>query len=305
MNTSSIVKRFTAIGALSAIAFLNVNEAKAQISSATITVSAPSATAPTNVAYCAGATTTAITLTGSNSATFNVSGGTGIGLNNLTGVTSIPAFLVTNATNATIAQTITITPTNGTCEGTPVSFTLSVVPVPTIAATAPVLACNGTPVTAISFTGTNNPAGTVYSWTATGDAVGLATTSGTASIAGFTLDNTTAANKVAAIAVSASYTDAGRTCASTGNGGDFTITAYPKPNATITGVTPICSGVTAQVTYNSTAGTGPFDVVISDGTTPNTYNSIANGAAISLGMPSATITYDLTKITDANGCINQ
>jgi len=305
MNTSSIVKRFIAIGALSAIVFLNADEAKAQISSATITVSAPSATAPANAAYCAGATTTAINLTGSNGAAFNVSGGSAIGLNDLTGVTAIPAFVVTNTTNATIAQTITITPTNGTCDGTPVTFTLSAVPVPNVAATAPVLVCNNTAVAAINFTGSNNPAGTVYSWSATGDAVGLAATSGTASVAGFTADNATAANKVATIAVSASYTDAGQTCASTGNGGDFTITAYPKPNATITAITPICSGAAAQVTYNSTAGTGPFDVVISDGTTLNTYNSVANGAAISVGTPSATTTYDLTKITDAKGCINQ
>lgn len=305
MNKQPIVKRFAAIAALTAISVLGADRAIAQISSATITVSAPTATAPSNVAYCAGATTTAISLSGSTGATFDVSGGTSIGLNDLTGVTSIPAFAVTNATNATIAPTITITPKNGTCTGTAVTFTISVVPVPNVAATTGVLACNGTAVAAITLGGTNNPAGTVYSWAATGDAVGMAATSGTASIAGFNADNTTSANKVATIAVSSSFTDAVLTCSSTGTTGNFSITAYPKPNGSITAITPICAGAQAQVTYASTAGTGPFDLIISDGTTPANHNGIVNGATISVGNPTATTTYGLTSITDANGCVNQ
>jgi hypothetical protein len=278
---------------------------QAQISTATITVSSPTATAPSNVAYCAGATTTAISLNGSAGATFDVSGGVGIGLIDQTGVTSITPFTTTNATNATIAQTITVTPKNGSCTGTPVTFTITVVPAPNVSATSAIAACNGIAVPAITFAGTNNPAGTVYNWTATGEAVGFNGTSGAGSIAGFNLDNTTTASKVATIAVAASYTDAGQTCSSTGTTGNFTITAYPKPNATIAPVSPICAGTPAQVTYTATAGASPFDVIITDGTTPVTYNAVTNGAAISVGNPTVTTTYGLTSITDANGCVNQ
>lgn len=301
MNAQGIVSRFAA----AAILILATTGVQAQISTATVTVSAPTATTPSNVAYCTGATTTAITLNGSAGATFDISGGAAIGLVNQTGVTSIAPFTTINATNATIAQTITITPKNGSCTGTPVTFTLSVVPAPTVAATSAIAACNGIAVPAINFTGTNNPAGTVYNWTATGDAVGFTGTSGVAGIAGFTAANATATNKVASIAVTASYTNAGQTCSSTGTAGNFTITAYPKPNATIAPVTPICAGTPAQVTYTATAGATPFDVIITDGTTPATYNAVTNGSNISVGNPAVTTTYSLTSITDANGCVNQ
>jgi len=304
VNRQLVFKQFATASVLSAVMILSGNIAThAQISSATIVVSAPTATAPSDVSYCAGATTNAITLTGSTGTTFDVSGGTAIGLADQTGVASIPAFQATNATNATIAQTITVTPKNATCTGTPVTFTISVVPVPNITATTPVTVCNGVAVTAITFAGTVAPVGTTYNWTASGDAVGMSATSGTASIAAFNADNTTAANKVANIEVIATYVNAGSTCSGTAS--NFTITAYPKPDASITAVTPICSGSAAQVVYNSLAGASPFSVVISDGTTPATHNGVANGDNITVGNPNATTTYSLMSIEDANGCVNQ
>lgn len=303
VNKQFILKQIATATFLSAVLMTaGMSQTHAQISTATIVVSAPTATAPSNVSYCAGSTTTAITLAGSTGATFDVSGGAAIGLTNQTGVTSIPAFQATNAGSTTTATVITVTPKNGTCTGTPVTFTISVVPSPNLTATTSVLACNGIAVSAITFTGTVAPTGTVYSWTATGDAVGMSAASGTATIAGFNADNTTTTDKVANIAVAAAYTDAGKTCTSaTGN---FTITAYAKPNATITPITPICSGTQAQVTYNALAGASPFSVVITDGTTPSTYNGVVNADAVSVGSPTATTTYSLTSITDAHGCVN-
>lgn len=305
VNKQFILKQFASTTALSAVMLMSgMLQTHAQISTATIVVSAPTATAPSNVSYCVGATTVAISLTGSTGATFDVFGGTAIGLADQTGVTSIPAFQTINAGNTTAATTITVTPKNTTCTGTPVTFTISVVPVPNVTATTAVLACNGIAVPAITFSGSVAPAGTVYNWTATGDAVGMSATSGTASIAGFNADNTTNADKIANITVAASYTNAGQTCSSTGTAGNFSITAYAKPNATITPITPICAGSQAQVTYNVLAGASPFSVVITDGTTPSTHNGVVNSDAIAVGNPNATTTYGLTSITDAHGCVN-
>lgn len=303
VNKQFNLKKIASVTFLSAaILIAGVSQTHAQISTATIVVSAPTATAPSNASYCVGSTTSVITLTGSTGATFDVTGGTAIGLTDQTSVTSIPAFQTVNTGSTTAVTTITVTPKNGTCTGTPVTFTISVVPTPSVTATTPVLACNGIAVSAITFTGSVAPTGTVYNWAATGDAVGMSATSGTAGIAGFNADNTTTTDKVADIAVTASYTDAGKTCTSTAS--NFTITAYAKPNATITPITPICSGTQAQVTYNALSGATPFSVVITDGTTPATYNNVANADVISVGNPNATTTYSLTNITDAHGCVN-
>jgi hypothetical protein len=300
-NKQFILKQIASATFLSAVIMMSGIQTHAQISTATIVVSAPTATAPSNVSYCTGATTAAITLAGSTGATFDVTGGAAIGLANQTDVTSIPAFQTINAGATTSVTTITVTPKNGSCTGTPVTFTISVVPSPNVTATTSILACNGIAVPAITFTGTVAPTGTVYNWTVTGDAVGISAASGTASIATFNADNTTTADKVANVAVAASYTDAGKTCTSATD--NFT-TAYAKPDATITPITPICSGTAAQVTYNALAGASPFSVVITDGTTPATYNGVVNADAISVGNPSATTTYSLTNITDAHGCVN-
>ena len=67
---------------------------------------------------------------------------------------------------------------------------------------------------------------------------------------------------------------------------------------------PICSGGTGQLTFTSTAGTGPFSLIVNNGTSNITYNDITSGTAFPANPnPSATTNYTLTSITDANGCV--
>ncbi|MFP5437433.1 MAG: T9SS sorting signal type C domain-containing protein [Bacteroidia bacterium] len=106
----------------------------------------PTATAPANVTVCADATIAAITLAGTPSnVTFDVTGGAAIGLSNLTGVTTIPAFTPTAAGTATI----TLTPKANGCTGTPVTFTITVNAIPTAITITPstTSVCNGSVAT--------------------------------------------------------------------------------------------------------------------------------------------------------------
>jgi hypothetical protein len=87
------------------------------------------------------------------------------------------------------------------------------------------------------------------------------------------------------------------------NSSSVLITMRPNPAGTLsTVVTPICAGTQAQLRFTSSAGTGPFSLII-NGTT---YNSITSGTAFNV-TPNiiTTTTFNLTKITDANGCILQ
>jgi gliding motility-associated-like protein len=141
----------------------------------TLTVTpAPTMNVPSNVVACAG-TPIGVIFTGSSGASFNwMNSNTNIGLS-ASGNGDL-SFIAAGVSSQQIA-TITVMPTIGTCSGTPVNFTITVNPAPTVVDPANQTVCSGTPVTVV-FSGTNNP---VYSWTNTNTAIGLAS-SGTGGI---------------------------------------------------------------------------------------------------------------------------
>ncbi|MBS7788263.1 hypothetical protein KIH23_13225, partial [Flavobacterium sp. CYK-55] len=82
----------------------------------------PTATAPSAQTACAGVITSPIALTGTPSGvTFNITGGSAIGLADVTGVTEIPSF-----TTVAGSATISITPVANGCTGTAVTFVYTV-----------------------------------------------------------------------------------------------------------------------------------------------------------------------------------
>jgi hypothetical protein len=66
------------------------------------------------------------------------------------------------------------------------------------------------------------------------------------------------------------------------------------------GATTICRGTQANLVVNVTGGTSPYTVVYSDGTNNITVNDYVSGANIPV-FPTATTTYSLVSVTDANG----
>jgi hypothetical protein len=78
------------------------------------------------------------------------------------------------------------------------------------------------------------------------------------------------------------------------------LTLLANPAGSIAG-SDICIGGQAQLTFTATAGLAPFSLIINS----STYSGVTSGTAIDIipNQASGTVTYNLTKITDSNGCI--
>src|ERR1019366_3808785 len=80
------------------------------------------------------------------------------------------------------------------------------------------------------------------------------------------------------------------------------VNVNPLPNGFISGNTSICYGASANIIFNFTVGSGPFDVQYRDNFF-NTYTAtnVTNTGTANVS-PTVTSTYTIISITDANGC---
>ncbi len=206
---------------------------------------------------CNSSPTAAVTFTGPVAGTVYTwtNNNTTIGLG-ASGTGNIASFIATNATNAAVTATITVTPSftsgNTTCTGTPVTFTITVNPTPSVNAIANQVVCNGSSTTTVTITGT--VAGTVYSWTNNNTSIGLVG-AGTGNIAAFVGLNNTNVPVVATITVTPTYTNGGVSCS--GASITFTITVNPSPNVNRPANQILCNGsATTAINFTGTvAGT--------------------------------------------------
>jgi len=211
--------------------------------------------------------------TNSNAAIGLAAGGSG----------NIMPFTTTNHTNAPITATITVTPAANGCSGSPVSFTITVNPVPTVNNLVDQTKCNGAVTEAVDFT-SNIPSGVTYSWTNSNTAIGLSA-SGAGNIAAFYTANPTTAPIIGTITVTPTH----NSCQ--GIPESFTVTVNPTPTVAIvnnTGTTEL----TCTTTSISLTATGGVSYEWSGGLGNN-----ASVTATSAG------TYMVTA-TDVNGCTN-
>jgi hypothetical protein len=236
---------------------------------------------PSTQTICSGGAITTIAITGTGTSYTwtrdNTTSATGIAAS---GSGDISGSL-TNTTDAPITVTFTITPV-GACNGTPITATVVVNPIPTATASTPSQSvCSGTSITGITF---NTPpplgpllpnpssdilptapastkgivlsgpvAGTIFNWTRdnTATVTGIPA-SGSGNISG-TLTNTTASPITVTFTVTPSYTNAGTTC--TGTPITVTVTVNPIPLATITDAgTAFCSGSSTTLSAPANAG---------------------------------------------------
>ncbi|MBL0202617.1 MAG: hypothetical protein IPP81_21425 [Chitinophagaceae bacterium] len=222
----------------------------------------PTVNAVANQVLCNNTSTAAITFSGAVAGTvYNWTNNTpSIGLA-ASGSGDIASFTATNASNAPVVATITVTPgyTNAgtTCTGTPRTFTITVNPTPTVDPVANQAVCNNAPTTAVNFTGF--VPGTVYNWTNSDPSIGLAA-SGTGNIASFTATNPGTAPVTATITVTPSYTNAGTTC--TGTPITFDITVNPTGQVNQPASQVVCNNTpTAPVNFTTTVPGTVFDWV--------------------------------------------
>ena len=207
----------------------------------TITINpSPTVTAPQNQNICVGQSTTAVTFIGSAGATFNWSNNntaTGLGAS---GTGNIASFVGTNTTTGPLTSIITVTPIANGCNGTPITFTITVNVTPTMTAPTSQTLCAGQQTTAVTFSGT----ATTYTWSNSNTTIGLGST-GTGNIAAFTVTNTTTSPIVATISI----TPASGTCQGTPT--TFTINVNPGVNPTFNPIAPICQNATAPALPSS------------------------------------------------------
>ena len=76
--------------------------------------------------------------------------------------------------------------------------------------------------------------------------------------------------------------------------------ATPPTASVLSGTATICTGASSNLNVAITNGTSPYTLVYYNGTSNVTVNNYVNGANISV-TPSATTTYTLVSVTDANG----
>ncbi|MBL7864402.1 MAG: hypothetical protein JNK10_05980, partial [Cyclobacteriaceae bacterium] len=181
--------------------------------------------------------------------TVSQSGVTGAA-NQVTGVAGPIAQTLTATGVIPGTATYAITPTAGTCSGTPINVIVTVNPTPAVSDPLDQVVCNGALTAAVNFSGT----GTHYDWTNNDTSIGLAA-AGTGNIAAFNGINATAVPVVATITVTPRYTFGSVTCSGTVQ--TFTITVNPLPSVTDPADQVVCNGtLTGAVTFAGSGTTG-------------------------------------------------
>jgi len=247
----------------------------------------PTAVAPANQGYFNGLATAAIPLSGTPSGvTFDITGGSSVGLADATGLTQIPSFIPVTGT-----ATVTITPKANGCTGSSVSYNIVV-----SAVNANPIAnqeyCEGVTTSAIPLSHTPTALTGVTYTILGGASVGLADVSGVTAIPSFV-----AIPGTATITVIPQYGGV------SGGAVTGTILVNPLPTATIAGTTAVCRNDAAPtVTFTGANGTAPytFSYTLNGGSIQNITSS-GNTATIAQPTGTAgTFTYTLVSVKDSS-----
>lgn len=199
------------------------------------------------------------------------------------GTGNTPAFTAQNPFITPITGTITVTPSIGSCSGSPVSYTITVNPQPAMTAPANIVVCKGATVAASNFTSV--PAGAVFYWSNSNTNIGLGG-SGTGNVPGFVATNNTSSPITATITV---IPKVGHCL---GNAVTYTITVNPAPILTVTpsNTTIVAGGNVNLVASGGTSYTWTPATGLSCTTCPNPTAS-----------PTANTVYTVSS-TNAYGC---
>ena len=192
-----------------------------------------------NTSFCNGLFTSTFTFSGTPGATYTwTNSNLGIGLPS-SGTGNIAPFQTPNTITTLTTGTIVVTPTLNGCSGTPLTFSISVNPTPSIyqfdwnychgEVTTPVVWQNG-------FVAANN-----VIWTNSNTSIGLGA-SGSGSLPSFTAFNLSANQIISTIVATPQFVSNGVAC----NGSPFTIFYYINPQPLVNAIPDIsiCSGDT-------------------------------------------------------------
>ena len=227
-----------------------------------VVLSGPTVLQPPNQTACNITVTSPVNFSGSTGTLYNwVNSNPTIGLPAV-GSGNIPSFTALNPGNTPVTATITVTPYNYGCSGTPTLFTITVNPTPNVIQPVNQTLCNNTATNAINFSG--NVAGANYSWVNSNPAIGLPA-AGVGDIPSFIAIN----NGATAVTATISVTPSASGC--TGVTRTFTITVRPTPNVIQPAEQAVCNG----------SNTNPVN--FTGAINGTTYNWTNNNTSIGLG----------------------
>jgi gliding motility-associated-like protein len=190
---------------------------------------------------CNGTATAPITFTGNATNYAWINNNVGIGLA-AAGSGNIAGFnAVAGATNnvANLVVTPSYVYNNTTCQGTPSSTTITVLPSPFINTVQDVVTCNGDLSGILAFSGTAN----TFNWTNSNPSIGLVA-NGSGNLPVFTNTNTSSNPLLATITVTPQTGQGSQTCEGTPE--IFTITVNPTPTMLPPGSQVLCSQTQTQ-----------------------------------------------------------
>jgi len=204
------------------------------------------------------------------------------------------SFTSNNITTGSVSGDITVTPTENSCNGAPVTFTVTVYPTATVNAIANQNVCSGV-TDSVNIGGPVT--GAVYTWDNGNTAIGLAS-SGTGNITPFTTTNGTSGIITSTVSVTPSINGCEGTATS------FVINVNPVPYMdTVAGQT-LCNGFpTTAVTFNDTVDGASYSWTNSNtdiGLDPGGTGNI--GSFTATDVTSAPISGTIAITPSANGC---
>ncbi len=256
----------------------------------------PTVNTVSNQTKCKGTNTSAISFSGSlTSTTYTWTNSTpAIGLA-ASGTGNIGAFATTNTTSAPLVATITVTPAKNGCSGTPITFTITVNPTPTLTAVTGQVICDHDSTALITLTGP--VAGSTFTWTNTTSSIGLGS-SGTGNIAVFQAINATTAS------VTSTITVVPHANGCNGSSSTFTIKVNPTPTVTTINNQTRCHGAaTTAVSFTGPVTGSTFTWTNSDPTIGLAATGTGNIASFTpVNTTSAIIVATITVTPFANAC---
>jgi hypothetical protein len=258
----------------------------------------PVATSPGAQTYCEGVATQPMTLTGTPSGvTFDITGGSAIGLPDYSGVTAIPSF-----TPVTGNATITLTPKANNCPGSPVTFTTTVRPTPTATISGGTTVCRGT-LSAITISNAQS-SGISVTYNING---GNNITIPVSGVSAFINVPTNISGTFTYNLVSVQYQSTPN-CPHPVNG-SATVVVLPVPTATVSENTTVCQGEAAPLVTFTNPQAFPIRVTYSINGTGQPPVDVNAGATTSVSAPTntpGTFIYNLVSVAyrDGTACSN-
>jgi PKD repeat protein len=257
----------------------------------------PTATVSGTLAVCRNSASPNITFTGAAGTspytfTYKINSGSNLTVSTTSG-NSVTVAAPTGIAGTFIYSLVSVSDNHGCSQAQSGTATITVYPLPTATINGTIALCQNATSPNITFTGAAGTTPYTFTYTINGGSnLTVSTTSGNSV-------TVAAPTGIAGTFIYSLVSVSDNHGCSQAQSGTATITVYQLPTATISGTTAICFGSSTNLSVALT-GTQPWSITYTDGTTPVTINGITTSPNIINVSPSATKTYTVTAVSDAN-----